>query len=53
MVQGPVSTEYNAAFKIVSLDYTPTVTGIYYVGLQNSDTSSNNRGAAWSLTLTN
>ena len=53
MVQGPVSTEYNAPFKIVSLQYTPTVTGIYYVGLQNSDTSSNNRGAAWSLTLTN
>ena len=53
MVQGPVSTKYNAPFKIVSLEYTPTVTGIYYVGLQNSDTSSNNHGAAWSLTMTN
>ena len=53
MVQGPVSVQYNAPFKIVSLEYTPTVTGIYYVGLQNSDTSSNNRGAAWSLTMTN
>ena len=53
MVQGPVSVEYNAPFKIVSLEYTPTAGGIYYVGLQNSDTSSDNRGAAWSLTMTN
>ena len=52
LVQGPVSTKYNAPFKIVSLEYTPTATGIYYVGLQNSDTSDRNRGAAWSLTLT-
>ena len=53
MVQGPVSTKYNAPFKIVTLTYTAPTTGVYYVGLQNSDTSYRNRGAAWSLTLTN
>ena len=53
MVQGPVNTKYNAPFKIVTLAYTAPTTGVYYVGLQNTDTSSRNRGAAWSLTLTN
>ena len=50
MVQGPVSGTYRTPFKRVTLEYTPTTAGNYYIGLGKTGAS---RDAQWQLSVRN
>ena len=50
MVHGPVSGTYQTLFKRVTLEYTPTTAGNYYIGLGKTGAS---RDAKWQLWFSN
>ena len=51
MVHGPVSGTYQTLFKRVTLEYTPTAAGNYYIGL--GKTGETSRDAKWQLWVSN